>query len=140
LRRGFSVFAEGLVGEAKALKMGFEGKGAEAQAELGDDLWELHSAAGKIAEFTAGRTLEDYGDLEVLRATVESMLQVMETAAARIARRSAEIAARLAGLAALKLLMEVPQRTDIDVWRFIEKSLPELVSSVGDELETWHSG
>ena len=39
--------------EAKPVRMGYEGKEAQAQASLGDDLWELHAAAAKLTEFTA---------------------------------------------------------------------------------------
>ncbi len=117
--------------------MGYEGKSVEARAELGDDLWELHSGAARIAEFTAGRTLEEYRESEVLRAVVESMLGVMEAAAARISRRSAETAARMEGLAELERLTGRP---DAEVWRFVEETLPQLLSSVGAELESWHAG
>ena len=125
-------------------KMGFEGKQAQAQASLGDDLWEMHSAASKIAEFTTGRNFEDYGESEMLRALVRSMLCIMAEALTRLAKPAPEQAAKLDASALLALVERlgtdeaaVPQR---EVWSFVERSLPELLTRITTELEAWHQG
>ena len=128
--------------EAKPEKMGYEGKAAQAQVSLGDDLWELHSAAAKITEVTAGRTLADYDESEVLRAVVTSMLRLMEAAALRIAKHSPELASRLEQRYELHVLVErlsvETLVSDADVWRFVQDLLPGLAAGAATELDRWH--
>jgi uncharacterized protein with HEPN domain len=122
--------------EIKPPKMGYEGNAGQAAASLGDDLWELHAAAQKIAEFTAGRTMREFREMEVLQAAALSMLQLMDTAALRIERQSPETGKRLEDLAELHALVRKPE-TD-EVWRFIEATLPALVTASAIVLEEWH--
>ena len=125
--------------EPKPPKMGFEEQAAQVAASVGDDLWELHSAAQKIAEFTSGRTLSDFSEVKILQAVALSMLQVMDAAAVRIESQSLEIGKRLEGITELHALMGGEPGAD-KVWQFIEGSLPALLSSAEAELEQWHSG
>jgi len=126
--------------ETKPEKMGFEGR--QAQASLGDDLWELHAAAAKVTDFTAGRSLHEFEELDVLRAAVASMLRLMDAAAGRIAAQSQEIASRLEAREELHRLIDLPmadEEPDVaKTWQFVTESLPSLLASAATELEAWH--
>ena len=129
--------------ETKPVKMGYEGRLEAAQVSLGDDLWELHAAGAKIAEFTDGRTLAEYESHEALRAAAERMLTIMSEAALRIAEQSAEQASRLgdvAGLHSLAGRIAEQQTTNAEVWRFLREVLPGLSADAQVELERWHEG
>ncbi len=122
--------------------MGFEGKSAAAQASIGDDLWEMHAAGEKLAQFTEGRTLEDYAESEVLRAVVASMLGVMGGALERLAKAAPECAARVDGPDLLALCFGLGKGTaePVEAWGFVRHALPELRARVLTELDAWHQG
>ncbi len=122
--------------DAPQPKMGFEGKTAAVQASVGEDLWEVHSAGGKIGEFTAGRGWEDFAESEMLRAVVRSMLEVMAGGLGRVMVAAPELGARLGG----DVVMGLGAAGDKEVWRFVRDGLGELMVRVRTELEAWHEG
>ena len=125
---------------AKPEKMGYEGRAVQAQVSVGDDLWEMHSAAGKISEFTLGRSLEDYRESELLRAVVASMLGVLAGALGRLAEASAATAARIdaPNLLELASALAANAASEKDTWAFVQHALPELAVRIQTELEAWH--
>lgn len=122
----------------KPVRMGYEGKAAEAQASVGDDLWELHAAGVKVLEFTHGRKAAEFNESGVLRAAVTMLLGVMAAAAGRIEGESEEMATRLAGI----IELQGAARGDDEgaTWRFVEGGLPELMARAAEELARWHGG
>ena len=120
--------------------MGFEGKGAAAQVSVGDDLWEMHAAGGKIVEFTGGRGLADFEQHEALRAVVRSMLGLMGQSLGRLGKAAPEIAARLDGPDLLELCARLETAQDGEVWGFVRAALPELLARTEAELTAWHEG
>ncbi len=128
---------------SETTRMGYEGKPSAVHASLGEDLWELHAAATKAAEFTAGRSEQDFRSLEVVRAAVEAMLRLMAGAADRIARQSPDLFARLEGTAELRVVHESMQTRGAEIeaiWSFVQDSLPKLMAGAATELERWHEG
>lgn len=128
----------------KPVRMGYEEKTNATPVQVGDDLWEMHGAGARLLEFCAGRSVGDYERMEVLRAAVTMLLDVMDAAARRVERHSAETAARLSGVGALHEVMgRLGAEGDASgegIWRFIESGLPELVGSAAEELQRWHEG
>ena len=134
MRRGFSVSPEVCVDEAKTPKMGYEGNGSEAQARLGDCLWDAHSAGGKIVEFTAARSLADYEESELLQSLVEKMLEIMAEALVEMQRHFPAEFARLDG--GLRVI-EV-KASGAAVWRVVQEVVPEMVLQLQTMLDEWH--
>jgi uncharacterized protein with HEPN domain len=122
------------VNEAKTPKMGYEGKGAEAQARLGDCLWDAHSAGGKIVEFTSGRSLAEYEESELLQSLVEKMLEIMAEALVEMRRHFPEEFARLDG--GLRVI-EV-KASGAEAWRVAQEVVPEMVVQLQTMLDEWH--
>ena len=119
------------------VKMGFE-RGSEEQARLGELLWEVHAAGGKIIEFTSGRTWEEYADNEVLRAVVEKMLGLMAEALKEMQRGFPEEFVKAEG--AGQILEAGTRANEAKIWPLVHKVVPELVAQTREMLEEWHQG
>jgi uncharacterized protein with HEPN domain len=118
--------------------MGFEGA-VPQQAGLGDFLWEAHAAGAKALEFTAGRGFEEYGEHEVLRAAVESMLRIVGASLADVQEYFPDEAAKIERAGeAVALRARLGTGADAEVWRFVRDTLPMLVAEVQVSLEEWH--
>ena len=118
-------------------KMGFE-RGGEQQARLGELLWEVHAAGGKIVEFTQGRSFVDYAESEVLRAVVLKMLGIMAEALNEMRRGFPEEFSKLAGAERIAEVCAAP--AEAKVWKVVEEVVPELVGQAREMLEAWHQG
>ncbi len=122
----------------KEPKMGFEGA-AQQQAGLGEFLWEAYAAATKALEFTAGRSLADYSQHEVLRAAVESMLRIVAASLGDVREYFPDEAAKMPHAGeAIALGEKLGTGADASVWGFVQGSLGELVAEVQVLLEEWH--
>ena len=132
-------------------KMGFEGRSAQAQASLGEDLWDLHAATAKLTEFTAGRTLADFEGSALLRELTRSLLGLIAASAGRIASQSPEIVARLFSGVQPGAALEELHRLAGDIaagddaaekarWFYVQDALPALFGNAATELEAWHEG
>lgn len=133
---------EGGMQVPKPVRMGYEDKASATPAQVGDDLWEMHGAGAKLIEFCAGRSQQDYEEMEVLRTAVAMLLGIVDAAARRVEWQSAETAAKLSGVGALHAVVERlgTAENGEEVWRYLEGGLPELVASVAEELQRWHEG
>jgi uncharacterized protein with HEPN domain len=132
------------VSEGK-VRMGYEGREQARQATVGDDLWQLHAAGAKIAEFTSGCSSPEFAAHEVLRAAVERMLVLMAEAYTRLHQSDADLAAKFPNGTQLAALANRLDTSDgavppDEVWAFLEDSLPGLIAQAQDELERWHQG
>jgi uncharacterized protein with HEPN domain len=123
----------------KAPKMGFEDAGVQQQAGLGDFLWDAHAAGTKVLDFTAGRTSEEYAAHEVLRAAVESMLQIVAAALEDVQEYFPQEFARIEHAGTMITLRGLlGTGADTAVWSFVQESLPALMGEVAVLLEDWH--
>ena len=94
-------------------------------------VWDAREAAGRIARFTGGRSLDDYLGDEVAQSAVERQLEVIGDALARLRTLDPELARRVPRLHQLvafrNLLMH--QYGEIDgrlVWDFVKTRVPAL--------------
>ena len=123
----------------KEPKMGFEGAGQQQQAGLGEFLWEAHAAGTKALEFTAGRSFDDYRQHEVLPAAVESMLRIVAASLEDVREYFPDDAAKMPHASeAIALRERLGTGADVNVWQFVQTSLPALVAEVQVLLEDWH--
>ena len=120
--------------EPKTPKMGYEGKGAEAQARLGDCLWDAHSAGSKIVEFTLGRSFAEYEESELLQSVVEKMLEIMAEALVEMRRHFPE---EFAGLDGGSRVIEA-KAAGVEAWRVVQEVVPQMAVQLQTMLDEWH--
>jgi uncharacterized protein with HEPN domain len=94
-------------------------------------LYDLRQAADLIAQFTAGRSFEDYTDDAMLRAAVEREFEIVGEALGRLARIDATLAARISEhrriIAFRNILIHGYAIVDDRlVWDIVETKLPVL--------------
>ena len=118
----------------KPPKMGFE-QTAEQQSRLGDLLWDVHAAGGKIVEFTAARGFEDFAESDVLRSVVRSMLGIMVTGLDAV---RSEFPTEFGRLDDAPALLKASLDEDAKVWRMVEETVPAVAGQVRELLEDWH--
>ncbi len=94
-------------------------------------LYDIQQAAGRIAEFTAGKRLEDYRSNAMLRAAVERQFEIIGEALARLVQFDKTFAARITEhrrIVAFRNIL-IHGYADVDdrvVWDVVETKLPLL--------------
>ncbi len=101
------------------------------QLEAKKYLYDIQQAAGRIAEFTAGKRLEDYRSNAMLRAAVERQFEIIGEALVRLIRLDETFAARITEhrrIVAFRNIL-IHGYADVDdrlVWDVVETKLPVL--------------
>lgn len=98
-------------------------------------LYDAHTAAERIARFTAGRTFDDYLADEMLRAAVERQFEIVGEAFAGLRRVDPVLAARIPDLPRViafrnVLIHAYATVDDRLVWDVVEQELPTLRSAI----------
>ena len=94
-------------------------------------LYDVAQAAELVAQFTAGKTFEDYLDDPMLRAAVERKLEIIGEALGQLARRDPPVAARIGEhrrIIAFRNIL-IHGYADVDdrlVWDVVESKLAGL--------------
>lgn len=63
--------------------------------EIAKLLWDMHSAARRIGDFTAGRSYDDYLRDEMLRSAVERQFEIIGEAMTRLVKRDPSVASMI---------------------------------------------
>ncbi len=101
------------------------------QLEARKYLHDIRQAAAAPAEFTAAGTFEDYAREAMLRAAVERQFEIIGEAPAQLAKRDANLAARIGDhrrIIAFRNIL-IHGYADVDdklVWDVVETKLPVL--------------
>lgn len=101
------------------------------QLEAKKHLYDIQRAAERIAEFTAGKRLEDYRSHAMLRSAVERQFEIIGEALTRLVRLDETLAARITHhrrIVAFRNIL-IHGYANVDdrlVWDVVETSLPVL--------------
>jgi len=101
------------------------------QLEAKKYLYDIQQAVERIAEFTAGKRLEDYRGQAMLRAAVERQFEIIGEALVRLVRLEETLASRITHhrrIIAFRNIL-IHGYADVDdrlVWDVVETSLPVL--------------
>ena len=103
-------------------------------------LWDICHAADAVAEFTRGKTLEDYRGDPLLRSAVERQLTILGEAVVQISKLTPELAERIpehGGVIAFRNLLIHGYATVVNelVWGVLSRDLPALRARVAQLLE-----
>ena len=98
-------------------------------------LWDMQRACGRIAEFTAGRTFEQYAQDAMLRSAVERQFEIIGEALNRLRRDEPEVAAGITGAPRIiafrnRLIHGYDAVSNEAVWLIVERYLPVLAREV----------
>lgn len=94
-------------------------------------LFDVQQAAARLAEFTAGKTFEDYRNDAMLRAAVERQFEIIGEALAKLARVDEKLVAHISEhrrIVAFRNIL-IHGYADVDarlVWDVVEAKLPVL--------------
>ncbi len=105
------------------------------QLEAKKYLYDIQQAAGRVAEFTAGKRLEDYRSNAMLRAAVERQFEIIGEALSRLVQLDKTFAARITEyrrIVAFRNIL-IHGYADVDdrlVWDVVETKLPLLRGEV----------
>jgi uncharacterized protein with HEPN domain len=102
-------------------------------------LWDVQRAIERIAQFTTGRTFDDYLTDEMLSAAIERQFEIIGEAFAGLRRRAPDIAAVIPDISQIigfrNVLVHAYDTVDAgEVWSTIQNDLPRLRSAVADLL------
>jgi uncharacterized protein with HEPN domain len=103
-------------------------------------LWDVRTAADAIARYTAGKSLEDFLNDDMLRSAVERQFEIIGEALAQLAKLDSQLLSRIpdAGNAIGFRNVLIHGYAKIDsgiVWEAATKSLPRLRASVDFVLD-----
>jgi uncharacterized protein with HEPN domain len=98
-------------------------------------LYDISVACARIAEFTAGRTIEDYRQDAMVRSAVERQFEIIGEALNLLRRDAPDTAGRISDASRIiafrnRLIHGYATVSDEVVWGVIEASLPMLVRDV----------
>lgn len=98
-------------------------------------LYDFLRAAMLLAEFTDGKSFEDYERDIMLRSAVERQFTIIGEAMAQLARYDAEVAARISEYPRIigfrnVLIHEYADVDDALVWGMLEADVPKLIAEV----------
>jgi uncharacterized protein with HEPN domain len=98
-------------------------------------LFDVQQAAAAIAEFTSGKTLDDYRADRLLRSGVERQFEIIGEALAQLTKIDAPVAARIADhqriIGFRNVLIHAYSRVNDDaVWEIVLTKLPTLQREV----------
>lgn len=102
-------------------------------------LFDIREACGLIAQFTAGKTLDDYRNDPLLRSGVERQFEIIGEALGQAIRHDPAVARRISGSSRIisfrnRLIHGYATISDEVVWGVVEGSLPVLAREVQDLL------
>lgn len=108
-------------------------------------VWDAQQAAERVARFTAGRTLAEYGTDEYLRSAVERQFEIIGEALNRLSRVDPAAAATIADLPRIVAFRNVLVHgyASLDnriVWGVIEGNLASLRAALDRLLTQANSG
>jgi uncharacterized protein with HEPN domain len=94
-------------------------------------LYDIQQAAGRIADFTAGKGFEDYRSNAMLRGAVERQFEIIGEALARLIRLDETLATRITEQRRIVAFRNalIHGYADVDdrvVWDVVETKLPVL--------------
>lgn len=98
--------------------------------------FDIDQAAGRIRQFTAGKTLDDYQHDLMLQSAVERQFEIIGEAVSQLAKRDPRTADRIPEYRRLisfrnVLIHGYAEVDEVLVWGFIESHLPGLLTIVG---------
>jgi uncharacterized protein with HEPN domain len=104
-------------------------------------LWDVLRAAERIADFTAGRSFDDYLADVMLRAAVERQFEIIGEALIGLRRIAPDIAAAISDLPRIigfrnVLIHGYATINNRVVWDVIQDDLPRLRAAVADLLRS----
>jgi uncharacterized protein with HEPN domain len=102
-------------------------------------LYDMQQAARRLIRFTAGKSLTDYLDDDMLRSAVERQFEIIGEALSQLAKRDPEVAARISDRRSIIAFRNtlIHGYSDVDdglVWDILAAQLPGLQSEVDDLL------
>ena len=105
------------------------------QADARKFLYDIFEATKLLAEFTAGKTFDDYNHNAMLRAAVEREFQIIGEAVSNIAKLNPEIASAISEFRRIIAFRNILIHgyADVDntlVWDIIETKLPVLKKQI----------
>ena len=108
-------------------------------------LEDIRNAAELILQFTAGRTLDDYGHDALLRSGVERQFEIIGEALNRLSRSDSETASRVGDfpriIAFRNVLIHGYNAIDNEVvWDVVQQNLPALHRQVERMLKEADAG
>jgi len=103
-------------------------------------LWDARRAAERILRFSAGRSIDDYLDDEMLRSAVERQFEIIGEAFSGLQRVDASIAARVPDLRQIigfrnVLIHGYATVNDRTVWDVVQDDLPRLLTILTQLLD-----
>ena len=103
-------------------------------------IWDARRAAGRVLEFVAGRSWEDYQRDVMLRSAVERQFQIIGEALNRLSKVDSATADRVPDLARIVAFRNVlvhgyAQIDDALVWEVASTRVPELAAVLARLLD-----
>jgi uncharacterized protein with HEPN domain len=105
------------------------------QLERKTRLWHVERAAADVAEFTSGKTIEDFTSDRVLQLAVERQIITIGEALKRAVDVDPELISAISDVRAIitcrhRFVHNYPQIDDDEIWRIIQNDLPRLLAEV----------
>lgn len=105
------------------------------QLEARKYLYDIQEAARLAAQFTSGRTFEDYQESPMLRLAVERAFGIIGEALVQLARVDEQLAVRISEFRSIIafrniLIHDYAQVDNRLVWGIVESKLPVLIREV----------
>jgi len=103
-------------------------------------IWDARRAAGRVLEFVAGRSWDDYQQDVMLRSAVERQFQIIGEALNRLSKVDSATADRVPDLARIVAFRNVlvhgyAQIDDALVWEVASTRVPELTAVLAGLLD-----
>ena len=103
-------------------------------------IWDARRAAGRVLEFVAGRSWDDYQQDVMLRSAVERQFQIIGEALNRLSKVDSATADRVPDLARIVAFRNVlvhgyAQIDDALVWEVASTRVPELATVLAGLLD-----
>jgi uncharacterized protein with HEPN domain len=103
-------------------------------------LYDIQDAAGLVAQFTAGKTFDDYRADPMLRFAVERAFSIIGEALVQLTRLDAVLAAQITdsrNIIAFRniLIHSYAHLDDRIVWEIVEYRLPVLIHDVAELMK-----
>lgn len=103
-------------------------------------IWDARRAAGRVLEFVAGRSWDDYQQDVMLRSAVERQFQIIGEALNRLSKVDSATAVRVPDLARIVAFRNVlvhgyAQIDDALVWEVASTRVPELTAVLAGLLD-----
>lgn len=111
-----------------------------SQADIPKYLWDARQAAERVRRFTAGRTLDQYLQDDMLRSAVERQFQIIGEALGSVRRIDSVMASTIPDasriIAFRNVVVHAYARIDHDlVWRVVQNDLEALIATLSALLD-----